>query len=43
MDPNKKAEAEMILLYLKNCEELKEEKINILLRALSKSKVTEIS
>ena len=33
----------MILEYLKKCEELKEEKINILLRALSKSKVTEIS
>ena len=43
MDPKEKEKLTSILDYLNTCNEQKEEKITILMRALSKSKVVEIS
>ena len=43
MDPKEKKRLEAILEYLHKCEELSEGKINTILKALAKSKVTKIS
>ena len=42
MDPILKKRTTDILEYLKRCREQKEEKINILMKSLARSKVTEI-